>query len=254
MATDSIRVSAVIAASPERLYNAWLSAADHSAMIDGAASIEPNVGGRFTAWDGYISGETVALVENERIVQTWRTTEFPEGSSHSRLEVLFEPVDGGTNVTFVHTEIPEGDGKKYKQGWQEFYVKPMKKYFAAAKPDAEKASSRKTSPAKNAARTPASAKVQAAVNGALAKASAAKFAAPAKSAAKKSVPAKAAAPAKAPTKKSVPAKAAAPAKATAPAKAVAKKAPAKAAAPAKAVAKKEVPAKAAAPSRARKRC
>lgn len=77
MATDSIRVSAVIAASPERLYNAWLSETEHSAMTEGAASIEPNVGGRFTAWDGYISGETIELVENKKVVQTWRTVEFP---------------------------------------------------------------------------------------------------------------------------------------------------------------------------------
>src|SRR4051812_48069573 len=120
MATDSIRVSAVIAASPERLYNAWLSGTEHSAMTGGAASVDPNIGGGFTAWDGYISGETVELIENKKVVQTWRTSEFPAESANSRLEVFFDSVDGGTNVTFVHSDIPSGDGKKYQKGWQEF--------------------------------------------------------------------------------------------------------------------------------------
>src|SRR5512144_1592506 len=116
MATDSIRVSATIPASPERIYKAWLSGEDHAAMTGGAAKIEPGVGGRFTAWDGYISGETLELSDGKKIVQAWRTAEVPEGSAPSKLEVLLEEVDGGTSVIFVHTEIPEGDGEKYEEG------------------------------------------------------------------------------------------------------------------------------------------
>jgi len=243
MATDSIRVSAVIAASPERLYNAWLSGTDHSAMTESAASVEPNIGGRFTAWDGYISGETVELVEHEKVVQTWRTPEFPEESPHSRLEVLFEPVDGGTNITFVHSEIPEGDGTKYEQGWQRFYIAPMTKYFGAVKPDKRKSSPPKPAAKTNSAKKAAPVKTSTVTKSAPVQSAPAKKAAPVKTTtAKKAAPAQKAAPTKtaAPTKAAVPAKAAAPAKKAA--------APVKAAAPAKKTAAPEK--KTAAPTKA----
>ena len=35
---------------------------------------------------------------NRRIVQAWRTTEFPSSGPDSRLEVLLEETEGGTKV------------------------------------------------------------------------------------------------------------------------------------------------------------
>ena len=58
-----------------------------------------------------------AVEEGRRIVQTWRSSDFPDGSTDSRLEVLLEPAEGGTKVTLVHTDIPEGQGRLYEQGW-----------------------------------------------------------------------------------------------------------------------------------------
>jgi uncharacterized protein YndB with AHSA1/START domain len=143
MATDSIRLSTVIAADSERLYRAWLDAGEHGAFTGGTASIEPWVGGRHSAFDGYIQGTTLALDEPRLIIQTWRSTEFPEESDDSKLEIRFESVPGGTQLTLIHTEIPEGQGEKYRKGWEDFYFKPMKEYFegpaAPAAPRAPKA-------------------------------------------------------------------------------------------------------------------
>ena len=127
--SDFIRVSATLPATPERIYQAWLDSETHSAFTGSAAQIESRIGGKFSAWDGYISGVTMELQPNRRILQSWRTTEFPKGSPDSRLEVLLEPVKGGTRITLVHTEIPDGQGDTYKQGWEEFYFAPMRNYF-----------------------------------------------------------------------------------------------------------------------------
>ena len=132
MPNESIRVSDVIPAPPDRIYRAWLDASEHSAFTGGEATVDPFPGGKFTAWDGYIEGTTLELEPGNRIVQAWRTTEFPPGSADSRLEVLLEPAEGGTRVTFIHTEIPEGQGASYESGWEEYYFGPMRKYFAQA--------------------------------------------------------------------------------------------------------------------------
>ncbi len=123
-------MSDVIHATPEQIYKAWLSSDGHTKMTGSSAEVEARVKGKFTAWDGYISGETLELKPNSKIVQAWRTTEFPEGSSDSRVEILLEAVKGGTKITINHSNIPKGQADDYKQGWQDFYFKPMKEYFS----------------------------------------------------------------------------------------------------------------------------
>lgn len=129
MAKERIQVSTVLPASPGRVYLAWLDAEEHSAFTGGKANVDPVVGGRFSAWDGYIEGMTIEVDPGKRILQTWRTSEFPKGHNDSRLEVGLEAVNGGTRLTVRHWDIPEGQGQKYKTGWVDHYFEPMKQYF-----------------------------------------------------------------------------------------------------------------------------
>jgi activator of HSP90 ATPase len=131
MKSDSIRMSAVIAAKPKDVYAAWMSSSGHAAMTGSAARVTARVGGAFSAWDGYITGKTLELEKDARIVQSWRTTEFDAGDPDSKLEVRLEESRGGTKVTLVHTDIPSGHGGEYRKGWLDFYFKPMKEYFAS---------------------------------------------------------------------------------------------------------------------------
>src|SRR5262245_15238514 len=108
MSTEVIRVSGVVPAAPERIFKAWLNSNEHSAMTGSRATVEPHMGGRFTAWDGYIEGRTLEIEPFRRIGQSWRSSEFPAGHPDSRLEIMFEPSHGGTLITFVHSELPAG--------------------------------------------------------------------------------------------------------------------------------------------------
>jgi uncharacterized protein YndB with AHSA1/START domain len=131
MKTDSLKVSAVIPVAPQVVYAAWLNNKEHGAMTDTpAAQISARVGGKFTAGGGYMWGTTLELNPPKKIVQSWRTSEFPEDAPDSRLEVVLEEAEGGTRVTIIQTEIPPGQGTKYSQGWIDYYFTPMKQYFA----------------------------------------------------------------------------------------------------------------------------
>ncbi len=127
---DSITVSTVLPASAERIYRAWLSSDEHAHFTGSPAQIDPHVGGAFTAWDGYIQGTTLEIEPNRRIVQAWRTTDFPAGSPDSRLEVILDERTDGVEVTLIHTNIPDGQGDGYEQGWIDYYFAPMREYFA----------------------------------------------------------------------------------------------------------------------------
>ncbi len=132
MATESVRVSSVLPTSADRIYSAWLDSLEHSRMTGGKATVDARVGGRHTAWDDYVEGEILALDPGRRIAQSWRASDFPEGHAHSHLEILLEDVPGGCEVTLVHSEIPEGLGDQYEEGWSTHYFAPMKKHFGAA--------------------------------------------------------------------------------------------------------------------------
>jgi activator of HSP90 ATPase len=133
MKTDSIKASAVIPASPREIYDAWMSGKGHGEMTGSSAKVAARVGGKFTAWDGYIEGTTLEFKPSTRIVQAWRSTDFAAEDPDSRLEVLLEKTKGGTRVTLKHTEIPAGHGAEYRKGWVDFYFKPMKEYFSRKK-------------------------------------------------------------------------------------------------------------------------
>ena len=128
---ESLKLSTYLPVQRVKVYRAWLDSAQHSAFTGSPAEIDGRPGGKFSAWDGYIYGTTLEVQPYRRILQSWRTTDFPQTSPDSRLEVLFEAVTGGTRLTFVHTEIPDGQAEDYRQGWEDFYFTPMAKYFAS---------------------------------------------------------------------------------------------------------------------------
>jgi hypothetical protein len=42
---------------------------------------------------------------------------------------VFEEFAGGTKVTLTHSNMPEEQVQSYRQGWEDFYFKPMRGYF-----------------------------------------------------------------------------------------------------------------------------
>ena len=98
MDTEEFTVSSVIPASPNRIYSAWMDERHHSAFTGARATVDPWVGGRVVAHDGFIDATHVYLVTGSRIAMTWRTRDFPKGSNDSQVDITFGPVAGGTKV------------------------------------------------------------------------------------------------------------------------------------------------------------
>lgn len=126
---QSFKISTTLPATPTQIYKAWLSGEEHTAFTGEAAEVDLRVGGHFKAFGNYIEGTNVKLHLNKKIIQAWRTTEFPAGSEDSTLEIVLEEVKGGTKLTLTHSNIPDGQADSYKDGWKKFYFKPMKEYF-----------------------------------------------------------------------------------------------------------------------------
>lgn len=114
--------------SPMEIYDAWLNSEQHTAMTGGVATASIDVGAVFSAWDGYITGKNLELLPNQKIKQSWRTTDFQDGDEDSMLELLFTATSTGCEMTLSHSNIPEGS-PDYEQGWENHYFQPMRAYF-----------------------------------------------------------------------------------------------------------------------------
>ncbi|MEW5940865.1 MAG: SRPBCC domain-containing protein [Chloroflexota bacterium] len=129
MDSNEFKMIVTLPASPEEIFDAWLSSEGHSRMTGSRAEVRKRLGGQFSAWDGYIWGVTIEMERPGRIVQAWRTSEFSKGDPDSQVEITLEKSKGGTKLSLRHSNIPEGQAENYKQGWKDFYFKPMKEYF-----------------------------------------------------------------------------------------------------------------------------
>ena len=116
--TVKIMQKIIIPATPMEVYEAY---------VDGKKQTE------FTAWDGYIKGKYLELEPGRKIVQEWTSTDFAEGTLPSRFEITLKEAKGGTELTMIHSGVPEEAAEDIGQGWKDYYWEPMKKYFKERK-------------------------------------------------------------------------------------------------------------------------
>jgi activator of HSP90 ATPase len=102
----TIRQKTAIPATPDEIYEEFTDAKKHFAFTGSSAKCDPKVDGKFTAWDGYISGRTLDLESGKKIVQEWSTSEWPDDYSPSRLELTFRKVKDGTEISMIHLNVP----------------------------------------------------------------------------------------------------------------------------------------------------
>jgi activator of HSP90 ATPase len=128
--TGTIRHNVLIPlCSPEAVYRAFVSSKEHSAFTGSEAKCNARVGGTFTAWDKYISGKNVELVEGRKIVQEWKTSEWPEGYEPSILKISLKKKGVGTQLSMIQSRVPASQVDQYDEGWYESYWEPLKRYF-----------------------------------------------------------------------------------------------------------------------------
>jgi uncharacterized protein YndB with AHSA1/START domain len=69
MANETILISEVIPATPQRIFSAWLDSGQHSSFTGSQAAVSPFVGGAYSAWDGYVQRNFPATVP----IRVWKS-------------------------------------------------------------------------------------------------------------------------------------------------------------------------------------
>ena len=129
MKTKKIKQIIKFQAQPLEIYDHYMDSKKHSIFTGAEAKISKKVGGKYTAYDGYIEGKNIKLVPGKLIIQTWRSSDFPE-KLDSTITIKLEKEKTGTKMTFTHENVPHDQVKDLKKGWTDFYWKPLKKLFS----------------------------------------------------------------------------------------------------------------------------
>ena len=116
--------------SPEVLYDTLMDEKKHAAFTDSEVSMDPKAGGKFSVFDGYITGKNLQLVPGKKIVQSWKAIEDGWPDDHfSQISFTIEPEKKGCRLIFEHTDIPDGLKDRFDEGWKEHYWERLKDYF-----------------------------------------------------------------------------------------------------------------------------
>lgn len=126
----SIHQEIHLPASPQRLYQLFLSSQQFTIFTGPPATIDAKVGGAFSLFGGRIVGLNVELVPNERIVQAWRPADWPLGL-YSLVRIQLVPEGAQTLLVLDHTGFPAGGFDHLSAGWIEHYWEPLNAFLAA---------------------------------------------------------------------------------------------------------------------------
>jgi activator of HSP90 ATPase len=127
--SKTIRQTVTFKASPHDIYESLIDEKKHAQFTGAKVKLNRKTGGKFSIWDGEISGENLELVPDKKIVQTWRYSDWPAGE-FSTATFSLEAVDGGTRLTLNQSGVPDEAYEDIKQGWKDYYWIPLKKYLA----------------------------------------------------------------------------------------------------------------------------
>lgn len=116
-------------AKPQEVYEVYVDAKKHWEITGGKVVFEKKVGGKFSAWDGGLSGENFELVDGKKIVQKWRSDDWPEGH-YSTLTIEVKPDGNGTKLMLTQENVPDDKADEIDDGWHTYYWKPMNEYFS----------------------------------------------------------------------------------------------------------------------------
>ncbi len=117
----------------ETLYNLYMEAKQHSAVIGGPVKIQNKEGIAFTAYDDYISGKNLQLIPGKLIVQSWWASDWDAQETISTFILLFEQKGKDAIVHMTHANVPDQHYKGIKDGWDDYYWKPWKEFLKKLK-------------------------------------------------------------------------------------------------------------------------
>lgn len=100
----------------------------------GSAKMEGTKGFKFSLWGGSIFGINTEVVRNKKLVQEWYSeSENQKWEKPSIVTFLLSEEKDKVKVALVQDRVPDEDFDDIKNGWEEYYLGPLKSYLEKIK-------------------------------------------------------------------------------------------------------------------------
>lgn len=128
MKTKNIEHKVRFRATPRAIYNALMNQKQHTQFTGERARIRAIAGAPFDCYHRYITGITLDLKPGKRIVQAWRSQNWPDGH-YSIVTFTLTAKSGGTQLHFTQIGVPANDYARKNNGWRMHYWQPLKEFL-----------------------------------------------------------------------------------------------------------------------------
>ena len=125
----TINQTVIFKTSPDKVYDAIMSASEFSEVTGAPAEIAAEEGGAFSCFGGQIVGRHIELVPNERIVQAWRVSSMWEEGAYSIVTMILSESGESTALDLRHAGFPADAAEHLEPGWHKMYWEPLKAYL-----------------------------------------------------------------------------------------------------------------------------
>jgi len=130
METESIKQTVTFNAPSIVIYKLLMDQKKHAEFTGTSVIMSAQVNGKFRIFDGYCHGYNIELIEGEKIVQAWIFKEDGWPDDHySVCTFRLKTIADKTTLIFSQTGVPKHKVESLKDGWKQFYWKPMKAYL-----------------------------------------------------------------------------------------------------------------------------
>lgn len=112
-------------ATAAELFRILMESERHSELTEARANIDPETGGRFSLFDGAVTGSVLLSVPDRLTVKTWRGSVWKEDDPDSIEIMRFSDTEDGARIELVHSLLPD----QFVERWNDLYWTPLRARF-----------------------------------------------------------------------------------------------------------------------------
>jgi activator of HSP90 ATPase len=112
-----------ISSSVDQVWKALVDSETIDKWGGGPNKMDSKAGYDFELWNGDIHGKNIEVIENSKLVQEWFGGDWAKPSI---VTFTLKKDLMGTILKLEQTNVPEDEFDDIEQGWDEFYLGPMK--------------------------------------------------------------------------------------------------------------------------------
>ena len=115
-----------IAANQNQVWNALVDPEIINKWGGGPAKMNSKIGFKFKLWNGDIYGKNVEVEDEKKLVQEWFGGNWEKPST---VTFTLKNEDNNTILELEQVNVPDEEADDIDQGWDDYYLNPMKEFL-----------------------------------------------------------------------------------------------------------------------------